>query len=238
MNKAPPTISLNDIFLSYDSEILFNQLNLTLSPGRWTCLLGQSGVGKSTLLKLIAGLIQFQGTIQSSHPTPLKEQIAYMAQTDLLQPWFTALDNALLGHKLRGPVSKNTLASAKKLFSDVGLDGALKKFPHQLSGGMRQRVALVRTLLEEKPVVLMDEPFSSVDTLTRFHLQTLSKELLKNRTVLFVTHDPVEAMRLGDDIYILSGQPATLKKIADDLHHPEFIKHQATLVRALMGTPA
>jgi len=244
---AAPTISLNNVFLSYHNEVIFNHLNLTISPGKFTCLLGPSGIGKSTLLKLIAGLIPynnssavFRGHIHCDHKIPLTKQIAYMAQTDLLQPWFTALDNALLGHRLRGSMSNLLIAQAKKLFIQAGLQGAEKKFPHQLSGGMRQRVALIRTLLEEKSVVLMDEPFSAVDTITRYQLQTLAAELLKNRTVLFVTHDPLEALRLADDIYILSGQPAQLEKILElenpaprDFNNRELMKHQATLFHAL-----
>jgi len=213
--STAPTILLENLHLSYQNEIVFKQLNLTISPSKWTCLLGPSGIGKSTLLKLIAGLIPakisgefFRGTIRTDNTMPVSEQVAYMPQTDLLQPWFTAFDNALIGYRLRGFVPDSILKQAKKLFSLAGLDKALKKYPYQLSGGMRQRVALIRTLLEDKPIVLMDEPFSAVDTITRFQLQTLASELLKNRTVLLVTHDPLEALRLADDIIILSGKPA------------------------------
>jgi putative hydroxymethylpyrimidine transport system ATP-binding protein len=245
MNLLAPSIFLENIFLSYDKEILFDNLNLTLSAGKCTCFLGPSGIGKSTLLKLIAGLISFKnfrGHIRCDNDVAITKQIAYMAQTDLLKPWFNALDNALIGYRLRGSLPKSLIAHTKKLFSLAGLAGAEKKFPFQLSGGMRQRVSLIRTLLEEKPIVLMDEPFSAVDTITRFQLQTLALELLKNRTILLVTHDPLEALRLADDIYILSGKPAKLTRITlhtfapRNMHHPEFIKDQAMLFTALSET--
>jgi|SRR5579872_820032 len=240
MNQTAPAILLKDIYLAYKKEILFDNLNLTISAGKCTCFLGPSGIGKSTLLKLIAGLIpdNTSGEVFRGHIDGTK-QIAYMAQTDLLQPWFNALDNVLIGHRLRGRLPKKLITQAKKLFLQAGLEGAEKKFPFQLSGGMRQRIALIRTLLEEKPVVLMDEPFSAVDTITRFQLQTLTLELLKNRTILLVTHDPLEALRLADDIYILSGKPAKLNRIAlettapRNMKNPEFIKDQAMLFEAL-----
>lgn len=240
IQKTAPTISLKNISHFYESENLFNQLNLTIPARQFTCLLGESGIGKSTLLNLIAGLETFQGTIECDNGYPLCNQISYMAQTDLLQPWFNALDNALIGYRLRGSMNASALTNAKKLFSLVGLEGAEKKFPHQLSGGMRQRVALVRTLLEEKPIVLMDEPFSAVDTITRYQLQMLAAELLKDCTVLLVTHDPLEALRLANDIYILSGKPAQLNHIMQldsvtprDLDNKDLLQNQAILFHAL-----
>lgn len=247
MSQIAPTISLENLYLVYDKDVLFNHLNLNIPAGKCTCLLGPSGIGKSTLLKLIAGLIPnktsnevFQGNIYCDNDILITQQVAYMAQTDLLQPWLNALDNVLLGYRLRGSLSNSIITQAKNLFLRVGLEGVEKKFPYQLSGGMRQRVSLVRTLLEEKPIVLMDEPFSSVDTITRFQLQTLAAELLKNRTVLLVTHDPLEALRLADDIYILSGKPGKLDHIIHlesatprNINDPEFFQYQTLLFNAL-----
>lgn len=243
-----PLLFLEHIYLAYKQEILFDDFSLSLPSGKWICLLGKSGVGKTTLLKLIAGLIPshaageiFQGKIHSSL-SPLHQHITYMAQTDLLLPWFSVLDNVLLGTRLRGDFSSVVRKKAEQLLKDVGLSGAEKKFPKHLSGGMRQRAALVRTLLEDKPIVLMDEPFSSVDALTRFQLQTLASHLLKNRTVVLVTHDPLEALHLADDIYILHDQPAKLKQIAKfkqsgprDVSDLEFIHYQPILFRELLG---
>src|SRR5437868_5597821 len=193
-----PIIHLEEVSLAYDDIDLFNNFNLTLPSNQWTCILGPSGGGKSSLLKFIAGLIPHDSKkIKCAGKVSLSpEHVAYMAQTDLLLPWFSTLDNALLGAHLRGTLTASIETKAKELLAEVGLSNALKKYPHQLSGGMRQRVALVRTLLEEKPVVLMDEPFSAVDAITRYQLQTLAANLLRECTVLLVTHDPLEALRL------------------------------------------
>ncbi|MDR3477095.1 MAG: ABC transporter ATP-binding protein [Gammaproteobacteria bacterium] len=209
----PPTLVIQNARLSYDKSILFNNLSLTLAGGKWTCLLGPSGVGKSSLLRLIANLssgsTQISAEITTDTNQPLSELIAYMAQTDLLLPWLNVLENVLLGSRLRGesPAPKE---KALALLAEVGLEKALERLPADLSGGMRQRVALVRTLIQDKPIVLMDEPFSALDAITRFKLQNLASHLLRNKTVLLVTHDPLEALRLADDIFIMSGLPATL----------------------------
>lgn len=198
--------------LAYQGQSIFTGVDLTLTPGKWLALLGQSGVGKSSLLKLIAGLIKTDRKTQASiditspYSRPLSTHVAYMAQTDLLLPWLTVLDNATLALKLRyhsAAQKSDFLARAKILLSQVGLAEALTAYPHQLSGGMRQRVALVRTFLENKPLILMDEPFSALDAITRYQLQTLALTLLRDKAVLMITHDPQEALRLADDILIM-----------------------------------
>jgi putative hydroxymethylpyrimidine transport system ATP-binding protein len=247
MSQPAPQIIIRDTYLAYDNVVLFDHLNITLSAGKCTCLLGSSGVGKSTLLRLIAGIITenektlFHGKIYCDENLSLPENIAYMAQSDLLLPWLTALDNALLGSHIRGQNNSELIAKAKDLFHKVGLNNAMKKYPYELSGGMKQRVALIRTLLEDKPIVLMDEPFSSLDAITRFELQDLASELLKNRTVLLVTHDPIEALRIGNEIFVMSGQPAILKTILSlststprALSDKDVIKNQETLFEALV----
>lgn len=210
-----PGIILNNVSLSFDQHLLFNNLSCEFPSGQFTCLLGPSGVGKSSLLRLIAGLIP------SSYPLPfmpqrihavegnLEDQIAYIAQTDCLLPWLNTLDNTLLGSRLRGNITPEKKELARELLGRVGLKNPQQKI-ETLSGGMRQRVALVRTLLEDKPIVLMDEPFSALDVITRLALQDLAAELLKNKTVILVTHDPLEALRLGQVIYVLAGTPAEL----------------------------
>ena len=239
-----PKIVIQQLHATYGRHVLFDNLNITFESNRCSCLLGKSGVGKSTLLKLIAGLIPSQqGRIHCDNNQSLSQQIAYMAQTDLLLPWYSVLDNVLISTRLRGKISSDARHAAKTLLEKVGLTHASHKFPYQLSGGMRQRAALVRTLLTDKPILLMDEPFSSVDAITRFQLQTLLSEFLKNRTTLLVTHDPLEALRLADDIYILKGEPAKLHKIITltspaprEFSNSEILQQQENLFHLLSVT--
>ncbi|MBI1208551.1 MAG: ATP-binding cassette domain-containing protein [Azospirillum sp.] len=210
---AVPSVAVGNARLRFGDTLLFEALDFELAAGSWTCLLGSSGVGKSSLLRLVAGLARHEPPtrVSASDGQPLAGRIAYMAQQDLLLPWLTALDNVLLGTRLRGqPVTINKVAEARRLLDDVGLGGRDGLRPAALSGGMRQRVALARTLMEDRPVVLMDEPFSAVDALTRIRLQDLAARLLAGRTVLLVTHDPLEALRLGSRVHVMSGFPATI----------------------------
>jgi putative hydroxymethylpyrimidine transport system ATP-binding protein len=216
-----PHIQINNVSLAYNDDIVFSHLSMDLPPGRWVGLLGQSGVGKSSFLRMIAGLTQreetSQGFITADNAIPVHQQVSYMAQTDLLMPWLTVLSNATLGFKLRKKTRKEYdagLKQATELLEKVGLGDAMHLYPHQLSGGMRQRVALVRTLMEMKPIVLMDEPFSALDAITRYKLQDLTASLMKDKTVLFITHDPAEAIRLAHDIYIMQAHPKPLKPVA------------------------
>ncbi|MCY4479536.1 MAG: ABC transporter ATP-binding protein [Rhodospirillales bacterium] len=189
--------------------MLFDGLELALERGRWTCLLGPSGVGKSSLLRVIAGLER----LESGNLSVLGgASVAYMAQQDLLMPWLSALGNVCLGARLRGEKPDHERALA--LLERVGLGAEADALPHILSGGMRQRVALARTLMEDRPIVLMDEPFSALDAITRMRLQELASGLLAGRTVLLVTHDPLEALRLGERIYVMAGRPASLQLAA------------------------
>ena len=189
----------------HGDAILFEGLDLVLEAGQWTCLLGPSGVGKSTLLRLVAGLDtggEFDGSIESTNSRPLREQIAYMAQSDLLLPWLNVRANVMLGSTLRGEVRK--LERADQLIEEVGLGMHAEKRPHELSGGMRQRAALARTLMEDKPLLLLDEPFSALDARTRSEMQELAFEVLMDRTVMLVTHDPSEAARIAHRVYLLT----------------------------------
>ena len=162
-------------------------------------MLGRSGVGKTSLLRWLAGLLP--GT------RPIG-RIAYMAQQDLLLPWLSVLDNVLLGYRLREGAGALRIAEprARKLLRDVGLGERLGDLPAALSGGMRQRAALARTLCEDRPIVLMDEPFAHLDAVTRLELQDLSARLLEGRTAVLVTHDPLEALRVGHQVRVLSGR--------------------------------
>ena len=189
----------------HGDAILFEGLDLVLEAGQWTCLLGPSGVGKSTLLRLVAGLDtggEFDGSIESTNSRPLREQVAYMAQSDLLLPWLNVRANVMLGSTLRGEVRK--LERADQLIEEVGLGMHAEKRPHELSGGMRQRAALARTLMEDKPLLLLDEPFSALDARTCSEMQELAFEVLMDRTVMLVTHDPSEAARIAHRVYLLT----------------------------------
>jgi putative hydroxymethylpyrimidine transport system ATP-binding protein len=146
-----------------------------LGSGQWPCLLGGSGVGKSTVLRLLAGLdttATFDGVIHADDGADLGSRIAYMAQSDLLLPWKTVADNIALGGKLRAGRSDQTRLDT--LLGRVGLRDHRNKYPDQLSGGQRQRVALARTLMEDRPVVLLDEPLSALDAQTRADMQELT----------------------------------------------------------------
>ena len=217
--KNQPTtsqcVSLQEATLRYGSALLFENLTLNLLAGQTTCLLGPSGVGKSSLLRLIAGLEPLTDPTKFTGPEGEPGQnIAYMAQQDLLLPWLSALENVLLGSRLRGDPADQEKALG--LLNSVGLSGHENVRPAKLSGGMRQRVALARTLMEDRPLVLMDEPFSSLDAITRLNLQDLAADLLRDKTVLVVTHDPMEAVRIADCILIMQGHPAELREVSVD----------------------
>ena len=232
MNAAAPTadpiaVHLHAARLSYHGAVLFEDLDLDLPAGRTTCLLGPSGVGKTSLLRLIAGLAgndagegrngaPLPGTAVDQTGRAVQDRVAYMAQQDLLLPWMSVFGNVMLGPRLRGEHRDPAVAErARELIARVGLKGREDELPARLSGGMRQRVALARTLAEDRPVVLMDEPFSALDAITRFALQDLAARLLQRRTVLLVTHDPLEALRLGHRIHVMAGSPARLETALD-----------------------
>ena len=190
---------------SIDGTTVFDGVALPVVAGRWTCLLGRSGVGKSTIMRLIAGLadhVRFTGRIEGDDGQQLEQRITLMAQQDSLLPWLSTIDNVLLGARLRGQRLDRHRAS--QLIDQVGLGAHLHKKPHALSGGQRQRVALARTLMEDRPLVLLDEPFSALDARVRAEMQELAAEQLAGRTVLLVTHDPGEAARLSDNIHVMT----------------------------------
>ena len=188
------------------NQLIFKAACLDIPAGAWTCLLGRSGVGKTTILKLIAGLdehITFTGDMSSSDGKPLAGRIALMSQTDNLLPWLSVRGNIMLGSRMRLEHSQSEQADA--LIERVGLTEFSDHKPHTLSGGMRQRVALARTLMEDRPIMLLDEPFSALDAGLRAEMQELAAELFTGKTVLLITHDPAEAARMGDRLYLMTG---------------------------------
>ena len=203
-----PAVAISNLGVNLGGNDLFREFNAVFPGGEWTCILGLSGGGKSTLLRHIAGLgAGGKGSVTGGGQS-IAGRVAWMDQRDLLLPWLSASENVQLGARLRR--ERSDPARARALLKDVGLGGSEDARPAALSGGMRQRVALARTLMEDRPVVLMDEPFSAVDAITRGRLQFLAARLLRGRTVVLVTHDPWEALRLGHRIHVLGGRPADL----------------------------
>ena len=203
MTKNNLSFSLEGSLIN-DQEVLFSNLKLNINLNKWTSIIGQSGSGKSTLLKVIAGMDLpkvFNNTLISSNTN---YSFSWMAQNDLLLPWASVIENVTLGQKLRR--EKIDTKKAKNLLEQVGLINEAKKLPSTLSGGMKQRVALARTLMENKDIILMDEPFSALDSITRSVIQKLTWKLLENKTVIMVTHDPLEALLLSNNLYFISNK--------------------------------
>lgn len=207
-----PSVFIENVSFAFSGEVIFRSLDFSIKGGQWTCLIGPSGCGKSTLLRLISGTLSegLSGNIRFSLGNDHFGLTAWMAQKDLLLPWLNVLDNVCLGARLRGEISKKKRKKAISLLEDAGLGAYVSSLPSELSGGMRQRVALLRTLMEGRSVILMDEPFSALDALTRLKLQDLAASLVKGATVLMVTHDPLEALRLGHRVHVMTGRPARL----------------------------
>jgi putative hydroxymethylpyrimidine transport system ATP-binding protein len=241
---AAPSVTLEQVSFSYPGEQIFRSLNFTVKGGQWTCLIGPSGCGKSTLLRLISGILRegLSGRIHFSDGNNHKGLTAWMSQKDLLFPWLSVVDNVCLGARLRGEMTTQKRSKAMSLLEDAGLEKYANVLPSSLSGGMRQRVALLRTLMEERSVILMDEPFSALDALTRLKLQDLAARLVEGATVLMVTHDPFEALRLGPRIYVMTDRPAKLSEALIPPGSPPrnpgdsaIISMQATLLDRLEG---
>jgi NitT/TauT family transport system ATP-binding protein len=206
------------------SPWVIQDLSFSVHEGEFLTIVGPSGAGKSTLLNIIAqidtasaGDIVFAGVPASSgDPRALRpgfdRRIGYVTQDDNLLPWRNTIDNVLFSLEVQGRLNDQTRAHAEMLIRAVGLSGFERYYPHELSGGMRKRAALIRTLVYDPPVILMDEPFASVDAQTRMQLQAdlLSLWTLGRKTIIFVTHDIAEAIALGDRALVLSRQPSRI----------------------------
>lgn len=210
----PAMVSIRGLSHSYGSLEAIERLDLEVPPHGVLGLVGPSGCGKSTLLELIAGLQQpSAGEIEvggSSDPAKRLGRCTFMPQRDMLLPWLSAIDNAALALRNRGVRRRAAREQAGLLFERFGLAGFERTRPAELSGGMRQRVAFLRTLVAGKPVLALDEPFASLDAITRAEMQAWLSEALAAdpRTVVLVTHDVEEALYLCDRVAVLSARPA------------------------------
>jgi NitT/TauT family transport system ATP-binding protein len=228
---AQPLLEVKDLSKRFDTRAgrdsspwVIQHLNFSVSDGEFLTMVGPSGSGKTTLLNMIAqidvasgGEVRFQ-----SRAAPIRDpkalnpglscQIGYVTQEDNLLPWRTTIENVLFPLRVQGRLNDATRAHADMLIRTVGLAGFQDHYPHELSGGMRKRASLIRTLVYDPPVILMDEPFGALDAQTRSYLQEDLLRLwnLGRKTIIFVTHDIAEAIALGDRTLVLSRPPAQI----------------------------
>jgi putative hydroxymethylpyrimidine transport system ATP-binding protein len=238
-----PDLRITGRLLAGHTELVA-PFDLTLPAGRWSVVLGASGVGKTSLLRLIAGLpcpARLEGEIvQGDGTRPDPQGVAMMAQDDQLLPWAGALENVTIGARLRGQTAQT--ARAQDLLKQVGLGGLAERKPAQMSAGQRQRVALARTLFEDRDTVLLDEPFSALDVVTRHRMQNLAVRLFAGRRVVLITHDPGEAVRLAHAAWIMTRHgtvqvslpPGPIPRAPD---HPATLNAQAQVLREMSTLP-
>ncbi|MDI6102530.1 ABC transporter ATP-binding protein [Actinoplanes sp. NEAU-A12] len=226
---------------------VLSDVSLDVAPGEFVSIVGPSGSGKSTLFHLIGGLITpSAGEISVDGQAARRGLIGYMPQQPALMPWRTIEANVVLAQEIRGKADK---PAAREWLARVGLDGFAKSYPHQLSGGMQQRVAFLRALLSDQPLLCLDEPFSALDAMTRIEMHRWLLDIWEanRRAVLFVTHNIEEALLLSDTVYVFSRRPATILEkitvpfgrprrdaVVDD---PAFVKLRRHLTDLLTGAP-
>ena len=204
---------VQNVTLDFKSKTLFKDLYFNILENTSSALLGTSGVGKSTLLRCIADL-ENENITEGKIVLQKDTNIAWLSQENSLYPWLSILDNVQLYHHLNGTKTKQTLQKAKELLSQVSMSEHISKKTYELSGGQKQRVAIARTLMQDANLILMDEPFSALDAITKMQLQDLTCELLKDKTIVLVTHDPQEAIKLTNHIYILKNQSVNIEEVA------------------------
>jgi len=210
-------LEVKNIFKSFDGIQILNDISIELHEGEIVSLLGVSGGGKTTLFNIIAGLSEFDSgdvLLDGESVAGKPGNISYMLQKDLLLPHYTVLDNVALPLIIKGVDKKTAREKASVYFAEFGLEGTESKYPSQISGGMKQRAALLRTYMFSEKVALLDEPFSALDMMTKakiheWYLDVMEKIKL---STLFVTHDIDEAILLSDRIYLLTGKPGTITK--------------------------
>jgi putative hydroxymethylpyrimidine transport system ATP-binding protein len=251
---AAPAIVLDHVSASYrEGDVtlpVLDDVSLSIADGEFLALIGPSGSGKSTLLDIVAGLYGMdRGRVlvhgQVALETERLGQSAYMRQRDLLMPWRTTLDNAALALEVAGVSRREARIQARRRFAEFGLAGFEHSYPAQLSGGMRQRAAFLRTILAARPLLLLDEPFGALDALTRATMQDFLVDLLSRepRTTMLVTHDVEEAVFLADRVIAISHRPGQIvHEEVISLPRPRrrsmvtndaFVAHKAAILRAI-----
>lgn len=204
---------MQNIALQLSGTKVLEDIALTVKQGEFVSILGPSGAGKSTIFRLLTGALRPDRGSMICNGVPLdpvNQGFAFMPQRDALMPWRRIVDNVTLGLEVRGMSRKDARARVLPLFDAFGLSGFETRYPAELSGGMRQRAALLRTVVQDRPVLLLDEPFGALDALTRIQMQTWFERRWQEShwTTLLVTHDVREAVALSDRIYVLSRRPA------------------------------
>ncbi len=253
MIVAPaPVLALEDVGVTFEGKTPVAGVSFDVAEGEFVCLVGPTGCGKSTLLNLCAGLVTPDYghiNIHGQALNGLNTHAGYLFQADALLPWYNALDNIALAPSLAGQTTHQAHTQAHDWLARVGLCGFASHFPHQLSGGMRKRVALAQVLIRNPRILLMDEPFSALDVQTRQLMQNLLLSLWERerKAVLFVTHDLDEAIALADRVVVLSAGPAahpigsipiTLPRPRDAMEirtHPAFITLHQQIWQLLRG---
>jgi ABC-type nitrate/sulfonate/bicarbonate transport system ATPase subunit len=248
MPKNTILIKAEKINKSFGSLYTLADVSIMLEKNHFVTIIGPSGCGKSTLFDIIAGLEKpdfGSVAIDGRDFTGKTGRVSYMHQKDLLFPWYSILKNVCLPLIVKGKSPNEARKIAIPYFQTFGLDGFEKKYPVQLSGGMRQRAALLRTFLFADDIMLLDEPFGSLDAITRHKMQMWLLEILEKikASILFITHDIDEAVFLSDRIYLLSKRPATVKRIFNvkisrprnnkTFISPEFIKIKEEIMNCL-----
>lgn len=250
--KSLVSVCLRGVKKSFvvDGEILdvLQAVDFQALQGEFVSIIGPSGCGKTTLLNIISGLEQPDGgdiELEGREAPMRLGAVGYMQQKDLLMPWRTVLDNAILGLELRGVNRNEARSRAKQLTGQFGLTGFENQYPFALSGGMRQRVAFLRTVLIDTDVVLLDEPFGALDALTRSQMQQWLLDMWGSlrKTILMVTHDVDEAVMLSDRVCVLTKRPGRVKNVVDVglprprgyelITDPSFTRIKAKLLTAL-----
>lgn len=230
---SSPDIDISDLSLRFAptdeegrSHLALSDVSLHVNPGEFVAIIGPSGCGKSTLLRIVAGLLgvtQGEVRIDNLPVDRVPEGIGFLFQSDALLPWKTALENVMIGALLAGHDRREAEGRAVDLLREIGLDKALGKYPSELSGGMRKRVALARTMAYEPRVFLLDEPFSALDAQTRIHVGNRFLRILEKlgQTVLVVTHDIDEAIAMADRVLVMTASPGRIaREFVIDLPRP------------------